>query len=122
MIWISIKKGGESVHIAYNKTFSNNIFIYNTQICIKPKFALKFDLNPNLRKKNKSVSSYIDTVKLIEQGVNAITLIQINDNTIIKGISKFLSDEWDIIIELKGEHSFKAKPELNSYGMFLKIK
>ena len=83
---------------------------------------MKFDLNPNLRKKNKAVSSYIDTIELIEQGVKTITLIQINDKTIIKGVSKFLSDEWDIIIELKGEYSFKVKPELNSYGIFLKVK
>jgi len=122
MVWIMIKKGGELVHIAYNRTFSNNIFIYNTQICIKPKFTLKFDLNPNLRKKNKAVSSYTDANELIEQGVKTINLIQINDKTIIKGISKLLSNEWDIIIELKGEYSLKAKPELNDYGLFLKIK
>ena len=122
MNWIMLKKGVASVFFEYNETWTSNLYIYNTQICIKPKFILKFDLNPNLKTKNKLVFSYIDTIDIIEKGLKTITLVQITDKTIIKEVSKFLSDEWDIIIELKGECSFKVIPELNYSDLFLRKK
>lgn len=127
MSWIILKKGGVPVHIAYNKDFSNNLFVYNTQICIKPEFTIKFDFNPNIKTRNKAVNSYLDACDLAEGGIKELTLIQIDDNTILKRISEILNREnsisntWSLIVELEGKHSFKVTPEFKRTGSYLTL-
>lgn len=132
MSWITLKKGGVNVHVAYSKDFSNNLFVYNTQICVKPEFTLKFDFNPNLKTKTKTTNTYLDARDLAEGEIKELTLIQIDDNTMLKQISKILNmenlipDTWNLIIELEGEYSFKVKPEFqrigSSHTLFLHVK
>ncbi len=114
-----IKKGGVSTYIECDNSFgfTNNLLAYNTQISIEKGIAIKFDLNPNINKRNKNTNTYIDAIELAEGSIKKLTLIQINDDTVLKTIKKILNREnsipdiWELIIELKGEHIFKTIPE-----------
>ncbi|MCL5772339.1 MAG: hypothetical protein M1479_08720 [Actinobacteria bacterium] len=132
MNWITLKKGGVNIFVEYNKTFSSNLFAYNTQISVKPEFTIRFDLSPNLKTKNKFTNTYLDAKELVEGEIKELTLLQINDNTILKLMGKILKlensipDIWNLIIELEGEHSFKVTPKyqriVNSRALFLHVK
>ena len=132
MSWTTLKKGGVNVHITYNGDFSNNLYLYNTQICIKPEFTIKLDFNPNLKTKNKTTNTYLDARELAEGKIKGLTLIQIDDNTILKQIDRILNmensipDTWNLIIGLEGEYLFKVTPKfqriVSSYTLFLNVK
>lgn len=132
MSWITLKKDGVNVYIEYNKVFSSNLFVYNTQICLKPELTIRFDFNPNLKTKNKTTNTYLDAQELAEGKIKGLTLIQIDDNTILKQIDRILNmensipDTLNLIIELEGEYLFKAAPKfqriIGSHTLFLSVK
>jgi hypothetical protein len=125
-IWRSLKKGSVGIHISYGDTFTNSLSATDFQLRISPRFEISFDLNKNLRTKNKQNFSYIDARHLADGEIAQLKMVQINDSRILDRIMesyKFAGKprEWYLMIHLEGERSFRVHPEKNGSALFLRV-
>jgi hypothetical protein len=127
MSWISLKKGGVGLHVAYAHTFTNNLIGHATRVRTQPSIEIAFDLNPNLHVRNKSENSYLDARELADGELASLKVVQIDDDYINEKLARALdpianrSDTWTLTIELEGTHSFQVRPEVQRGSLFLSV-
>lgn len=129
MPWTLLRKGGTPLHIAYGKTYTNNLYGHDVRVRTGPSLEFSLDLNRNLRTRNKSENSYYDARELADGRVEVLKLVQLTDNYIIKRFRRVLAHarevprEWNLIIELEGRHAFRVRPERDATGrsLFLRV-
>lgn len=126
--WMTVRKGYDaSVYLAFARTFSNNIFAYNTRLRDEPELEIRVDLNPNLRGRSKDTNTYLDATELADGDIEQLTLYQTEDEMLIKALDRTLSrlggspDTWRLTLELKGDHSFLVKPEVRTSGALVSL-
>lgn len=114
--WISLRKGGTQLHIAYGNTYSNNLCGHNLRVRTKPSLELSLDLNPNLRTRNKSENSCVDARELADGGIEGLRSVQLFDEYSLRRLGRLLRrvrkvpSDWTLIIELEGCHVFVVRP------------
>jgi len=129
MPWTLLRKGGTLLHIAYGKTYTNNLYGHDVRVRTGPSLEFSLDLNPNLRTRNKSENSYYDARELADGHVEGLKLLQLTDDYIIQRLRRVLAHarevprEWNLIIELEGPHAFRVRPERDATGtsLFLRV-
>lgn len=127
MNWTSLKKGPASLHVAYAGTFTNNLHGHETRIRTQPCVEISFDLNPNLRTRNKSANSYVDARELADGEIASLKEVQIVDDSIVEllqdviGSIPNVSNNWTLSIELEGTHSFAVRPAFQLGSIFLSV-
>jgi len=109
--------------------YTNNLYGYDSRVRVDSKFEVFLNLGRNLRTRNTSTNQYLDARSLADGDIERLKMIQISDAQIIDGLSAALKriaappDEWALIIELRGQHSFRVRPQLDSSGtsLFLRV-
>ena len=125
MYWRSLKRGGASLHIAYGKTYTNNLSAFNARVRTHSGCELALDLNPNLRVRNRSSNTYCDARELADRGIAQLSRIGIDDDQIIDRLRqapdsvKLMERIWKLTIELSGNHSFRVRPQLDAHNSLL---
>jgi hypothetical protein len=120
MGWTSLRTGGTLLHIAYDETYTNNLYAYQVRVRTEPSLELALDLNPNLRSRNKSESSYIDARDLADRRLGGLRLVQLSDEHIIGRLRRVLARarpvprQWTLVIDLEGSHTFLVRPRLDA--------
>ncbi len=115
--WITVRKGGTHLHIAYGNTYTNNLLGYNTQIHEAPNFKIQLDLSPNLRGRNKQTNTYLDARELAGGEIAKLTLIQMDDERILEAIDQSLQrlpetpKIWTLTLNLEQVWPFDVEPE-----------
>lgn len=128
MAWISLKKGGASLHVAYAHTFTNNLYAYDAKFRAVPSFEISLDLNPNLRTRNKTTNTYIDARDLADGEINELELLQIDDEGLLDKLAAAIQStgrspaDWTLTVELGEQHSFRVKPESDASGRTLYLR
>ena len=128
MSWLSLKKGGFSLHVAYAGTYTNNLYGYDARVRIRPTVEISLDLNRNLRTKNKSENGYIDARELADGEIDQLEVVQICDERVIDRLAGAVemadnpASEWGLTIELEGQHKFRVRPDADrSDSVFLRV-
>ncbi|KKL23519.1 hypothetical protein LCGC14_2424560, partial [marine sediment metagenome] len=85
--WITLRKGGNLLHLSYGHTFSNNLYGHNLQLRTHPEFEIKLDLSPNLRVRNRQRNCYYDARELADGAIKELKLLQLDDRMAIKAIT-----------------------------------
>lgn len=113
------------VSLTYARTFTNNLYAENISAGIDETVTLSFDLNCNLRTRNKQTNTYVDARNLADGDIARLETLQFDDDGVLKHISKMLNgidplpEIWRLIILLDREHEFDVRPEynkINNYG------
>ena len=121
-IWLHLRKGAVSLHLSYGNTFTNNLSATDLRTCASDVFEFSFDLNKNLRTRNKLNFSYVDARELADGKIKKLKVVQINDKGVIERIGHRLQgagkkyNEWLLRVYLEGEHLFRVRPELKKSG------
>jgi hypothetical protein len=116
--WITLRKGGNPLHLSYAHTFTNNLYGHNLQLRTHPEFEIKLDLSPNLRVRNKQSSCYYDARELTDGAITELKLLQLDDRRALKIIASALHrlskkpETWKLTLHLDRDWSFSVKPEL----------
>jgi len=127
MSWTSLKKGPASLHVAYAGTYANYLCGHKTRVRTQPGVEISFDLNPNLRARNKSENSYVDARDLADGEIDSLESVQIVDDYIVDrlqsviGLIHNVPNNWILSIELEGPHSFKVRPTFQPGSVFLSV-
>jgi hypothetical protein len=128
MSWLSLKKGGSGLHVAYADTSTSNLRGYDAKVRIRPTVEISLDLNRNLRTKNKSENGYVDARELADGEIDQLELVQICDERVIDRLSQAVemadnpASEWGLTIELEGQHKFCVRPDPDrSDSVFLRV-
>lgn len=116
--WHQLRKTSQLLHLEYG---------YNhTTLCAEKAEArplgnwleLKFDLDSNLRSRNKAINSYSDARELSEGQIAELKRVQIDDSQVIERLQNILrnnpqvADRWRLILLLSGPHTFSVHPEM----------
>ncbi|KKM07877.1 hypothetical protein LCGC14_1729530 [marine sediment metagenome] len=116
--WITLRKGGNLLHLSYGHTFTNNLYGHNLQLRTHPEFEIKLDLSPNLRVRNKQSNCYYDARELSEGSITGLKCLQVDDRKSFKIIANALSrlpkipETWKLTLYLDCDWSFSVVPEL----------
>ena len=128
MSWLSLKRGGSSLHVAYADTYTNNLYGYDARVRIRPTVEISLDLNRNLRTKNKSENGYIDARELADGEIDQLEVVQICDERVKDRLAEAVemadnpASEWGLTIELEGQHKFRVWPDADrSDSVFLRV-
>ncbi|HXM71129.1 MAG TPA: hypothetical protein VN970_08345 [Thermoanaerobaculia bacterium] len=115
--WITLRKGGTHLYLEYGSSFTNNLLCHNVQVRIGHDVDIRLTLTPNLRTRNKQSSDYIDARDLADGAIAYLTLLQLEDAKIVKGIARSLKGmpdmprTWRLTISLEQEWPFEVEPE-----------
>lgn len=113
---IELRKGIERIYVEYEAGYGY------ADLLVKDFFAfidngilhISMDLIINLKSRDKELNTYIDANNLLEN-INKFKSLSTNDDYVIKHLSRFINNHpevanyWKLIINLKGEHTFKVK-------------
>ena len=119
---MSLRKTGSHIHLSYASTFSNNLTATDFRIETSPDFKLIFDLNNNLRTRNKQKNNYEDARDLADGKINKLELVQIDDDQVIARLEECIErldkppQTWKLTIHLEGEHTFSVEQEAKRIG------
>ena len=113
----TLRKTKTHVSLQYAHSFTNNLFAENTAAEAAETITLSFDLNCNLRGRNKQTNTYVDARDLADGDIDELESLQFDDKRVIQRISDMLSrydevpETWRLIVQLDGEHRFDVRPE-----------
>lgn len=117
MSWKSLRKGSAGLHITYGKSETGNLCVENVRVRTAPSLDLSFELNRNLRTRNRSTNSYQDARELADGAIADLKVVQITDNQVLERLSGLLArahdvpSVWTLTVELEGPHTFRVRPE-----------
>ncbi len=128
--WVTIRKGSVHIYVEYDHTHTGNLSADNIRIRIDPPWAVRLDLNGNLRKRSKTTNTYMDARALSDGGLSTLILVQVDDPLLVKGIQEaWKSDKAAIpdvtlTIDLEGEKIFEVVPRIvrEAYSLQLTVK
>lgn len=121
----TLRKTKAHVSLTYGHTFTNNLYAENIAAGIDDTVTVSFDLDCNLRTRNKQTNTYVDARDLADGDIARLETLQFDDDGVLKRISKMLDgidplpETWRLIILLDGKHEFDVRPEynkINNYG------
>jgi hypothetical protein len=124
-MWYSLRKTSVSLYLEYGSTYTGNLSADNIEAAaIDFTLMVKFDLNRNLRTRNKAENSFIDAQELAQGKINQLTCLQCDDKHVLSQLMNLLkrlinteqapNGNWRLIIKLNGDHEFDVIPEFRS--------
>jgi len=127
--WFTVKKGAVGVHVMYAHG-GTDLLIENFAVRPDDPFDVRLDLSKNLRTRNKTENSYVDAVD-VSNNIDSLKSVQINDETILKGVSKHIERALKtqgqpkrvrLCVLLKGEHWYEVQLTIpNEYTLMLEV-
>jgi hypothetical protein len=111
--------------VSYGLTFSNNLFADNFRAARgAPRPHLAFDLNRNLRVRNRS-NQYDDARELARGAIASLRLVQLSDDQVLERLAQMYAKdpapEWRLTIDLEGAHDFNVRPRGADSSLFLEV-
>lgn len=113
----TIRKTKTHVSCQYAHSFTNNLFAENTAAEATDTLTLSFDLNFNLRGRNKQTGTYVDARDLADGDIDGLESFQFDEKRVLERIFDMLMRYeklpkiWQLIVQLDGEHRFNVRPE-----------
>lgn len=127
-MWITLRKSGTPLHVSYGHGFTNNLLAHNVRVQSDERgVALSLDLNPNLRTRNRESWAYVDARALADGDISRLSLIQLGDEHVLKGLAGVLArnedlpNEWALEVEIAGTHRFRTLPEFKAGLLWLNV-
>jgi hypothetical protein len=127
-MWTTLRKSGAPIHASYGRGFTNNLLAHNVRVQSDEQgVVLSLDLNPNLRARNRESWEYVDARALADGDIARLTLVQLHDEHLLKGLAGVLaskedvSGEWVLEVELAGTHRFRVTPEFKADMLWLNV-
>tara|TARA_A100000171_G_C2105560_1_gene132119 strand:- start:143 stop:559 length:417 start_codon:yes stop_codon:yes gene_type:complete len=123
----TLRKTKAHVSLHYQHSFSNNLYAENIAAEIAETITLSFDLNCNLRGRNKQTNTYVDAKDLADGDIDELETFQFDDKRVIERISEMASrlnatpEIWRLIVQLDGEYRFDVRPEYREQHTYRSI-
>jgi hypothetical protein len=120
-IWRSIRKGSQSVYLAYGPAWAT-LAGKDVRFRSGPPRAIYVDLSGNL-KGNSETGTMIDAQTLADGGIDELTALTLLDEKPAKEVARHLAeaagtdDSCELRIRLAKEHRIRAVPKWDKSGL-----
>lgn len=99
---------------------TNNLSCCNRRVRTRATVELAFDLDPNLRSRNRGTNTPYDARQLANGESAQLKQVQLGDHYAIKRLRRVLEfarpapSEWTLAVELEGHHIFRVRPQFDN--------
>ena len=127
--WWKLRKGQSSLSLQYqNGGFTNNLHGADFRVAVGSNVELAFDLSGNLRSRNKEENSVLDARAFADGDARELSVVQILDEKIIKGIADHLRSasprptDWRLTIACGKDWRFRVQSRAGGHdSLFLDV-
>jgi hypothetical protein len=119
--WCPIRKTTSIISVEYGHAHAT-LFATDVHVQEGPPFAIRLDLEKNLRTRHTETSTYLDAAELARGEIFRLKLVELDDDHVIEGLSRSLQHAentegpWRLVLYLRGRHEFTVKPEFQKTG------
>lgn len=119
--WSPIRKTTSIISVEYGYTHGS-LFATDVEVQEGPPFAIKLDLEKNLRTRHTGTGTYLDAADLAGGEIRRLKWVVLDDSHVMEGLRRTLehaediATPWRLFLLLRGRHEFAVEPEFRKTG------
>lgn len=119
--WWPIRKTTSIISVEYGHTQAT-LFATDVRVHEGPPFAIRLDLEKNLRTRHTGTGTYLDAEELAGGEIRRLKWVVLDDTHVMEGLRSSLEHAesteapWRLVLDLRGRHEFAVEPELQRAG------
>ena len=112
-MWNTLRKTAAHIYLEHEHSYTNNLHADDIRVqVVGDVVTVSFDLNRNLKTRNKQEFSYVDAKELADGEIATLKSLQCDDDKVITTLAAVLQAQssppsaWQLVVELGGSHAF----------------